>query len=288
MAKQKLKKIPGLDPIELKKKEHKKNIKKAQKIKKEKVKKEKRDSIKEKISNLNYKKIIVIFIILFLALLLIMKLFNTKITNIRVNGNNILSDQEIIDIAGIRNYPNSLAHSSSNIKNKLEKNIYIDSVKVKKSNLFKKVTITVKENRPLYFYQPDNQTILSDGTHVTDIFNVPVLVNQVPEDILDKFTKKLNEVNDEILIRINEIRYVPNEVDDTLFLLSMNDQNYIYINTNTLKKLNNYLSMLISFNNKKGILHLDSGDYFEPMEQIDFNALQNNDIDTEENEEEDN
>ena len=263
MAKQKLKKIPGLDPIEVKKKERARNIKKAQKIKKDKIRKEKRDDVIEKIQHLNYKKIAVIGIIIFLSLLVFLKLANTKIKNIEVNGNNILSEQEIIDLAGIRNYPNSFAHSSHNIKKKLEKNIYIDHVKVKKSNLLKKVTITVYENRPLYFYGSENQTILSDGKHVLDTFNVPVLVNQVPEDILKKFTTKLNNINDEVLIRINEIRYTPNEVDDTLFIFSMNDGNYIYINTYNLNKLNDYLSMLKTFNNKKGILHLDSGDYFE-------------------------
>lgn len=265
MAKQKMKKIPGLDPLDLQKKEQKKTIKKAKKIKRDKERKEKVSNIKDKYSNLNYKRILTIFIVIFVGLFLVFKILNTKITNIEIKGNSILSDQEIIDLAGIRNYPNSLAHSSISIKKKLKKNIYIDSVKVKKSNFLKKVTITVKENRALFYYAPDNQTILSDGTHVLDIFNVPILVNQVPEDILKKFITKLGDVNDEILIRINEIRYVPTDMDDTLFLLSMNDKNYVYVNTNTLAKLNDYLSMLKTFNNKKGILHLDSGDYFEIM-----------------------
>lgn len=265
MAKQKMKKIPGLDPLDLQKKEQKKTIKKAKKIKRDKERKEKVSNIKDKYSNLNYKKILTIFIVIFVGLFLVFKILNTKITNIEIKGNSILSDQEIIDLAGIRNYPNSLAHSSISIKKKLKKNIYIDSVKVKKSNFLKKVTITVKENRALFYYAPDNQTLLSDGTHVLDAFNVPILVNQVPEDILKKFITKLGDVNDEILIRINEIRYVPTDMDDTLFLLSMNDKNYVYVNTNTLAKLNDYLSMLKTFNNKKGILHLDSGDYFEIM-----------------------
>ena len=284
MAKQKLKKIPGLDPIDIKKKERARNIKKAQKIKKDKIRKEKREDVIEKIQHLNYKKIAVIGIIILLSLLVFLKLANTKIKNIEVKGNNVLSEQEIIDLAGIRNYPNSFSHSSRNIKKKLEKNIYINHVKVKKSNLLKKVTITVYENRPLYLYGPDNQTVLSDGKHVTDTFNVPVLVNQVPEDILKKFTTKLNNINDEVLIRINEIRYAPTEVDDTLFIFSMSDGNYIYINTYNLNKLNDYLSMLKTFNNKKGILHLDSGDYFEIVDsQINIdNYLNPEEVDEEE------
>ena len=141
MAKQKLKKIPGLDPLEAKKKEQKRTLRKAKKIKRDKVRQEKRDSIIEKYKSLDYVRIITILAVIILSLFLIFKLFNTKITNIRVEGNNILSEQEIIDMAGIRNYPNSLAYPSRRIAKKLEKNIYIDSVKVKKSNFLKKVTI---------------------------------------------------------------------------------------------------------------------------------------------------
>lgn len=266
MPKQKLKKIPGLDPIEVKKKKQKEVIDKAKKIRKQKRRKEKREYLKEKIQNVNYKKFLIILAIIIIILMVVFKIFNNHIKNIEVIGNNILSEQEIIDMAGIRNYPKSVSNSCSKIKKRLEKNVYINSVKVKKSNFLTKVTIEVKENRPLFYYAINNMTELSDGSFVDKEFDVPILVNQVPEDILDKFLKSLNKVNDEILIRINEIKYVPNEVDETLFLFSMSDQNYIYVNINNLEKLNEYLGMLKTFNNKKGILHLDSGDYFEIAE----------------------
>ena len=263
MPKQKLKKIPGLDPIEEKRKKQKEVINKAKKLKKRKVRKEKRDNLISKYQNINYKKVLIILTILLVLFLISVKLLNTKIKNIEVIGNSILTDQEIIDLAGIRDYPNSFKNSNSKIKNKLKKNIYIDSVKVKKSNFLSKVTIEVKEKKPVFLYAINNMTSLSDGSFVEKQFNVPMLVNQVPEDILKKFSKSLSEVDEEILIRINEIKYVPNEVDEELFLFSMNDQNYVYVNIKNLTKLNEYLEMLKTFNNNKGILHLDSGDYFE-------------------------
>lgn len=263
MPKQKLKKIPGLDPIEEKRKKQKEVINKAKKIKKQKVRKEKRDNFVQKYQNINYKKLLIILAVFLVLFVIFVRLLNSKIKNIEVNGNSILSEQEVIDLAGIRNYPNSLKNSSSKIKKRLEKNIYIDSVKVKKSNFLTKVTITIKEKKPVFLYAINNMTALSDGSFVEKQFNVPLLVNQVPEDILKKFSKSLSEVNEEILIRINEIKYIPNELDEELFLLSMNDQNYVYVNINNLTKLNEYLGMLKTFNNNKGILHLDSGDYFE-------------------------
>lgn len=268
MPKQKLKKIPGIDPIDAKRKKQKEVIDKARRLKKQKAKKEKLENLKEKFQNINYKKILVILAIFIILLGIIFKLLNNKIKNIEVIGNNILSEQEIIDLAGIRNYPNSISNSSSKIKKRLEENVYIDYANVKKSNFLTKVTIEIKEKRPLFYYSINSMTALSDGSFVEKEFNVPTLVNQVPEDILNNFSKTLDKVNDEILIRINEIKYVPNEVDDTLFLFSMSDQNYIYVNIKNLSKLNEYLNMLKTFNNKKGILHLDSGDYFEIVDPI--------------------
>ena len=46
----------------------------------------------------------------------------------------------------------------------------------------------------------------------------------------------------------------------------MNDGNYIYITLEKMDKINKYLDIIKSFNNKKGILYLDSGEYFEVKE----------------------
>ena len=43
----------------------------------------------------------------------------------------------------------------------------------------------------------------------------------------------------------------------------MNDGNYVYLTLNKFNKINNYLEIVRTFNNVKGILYLDSGEYFE-------------------------
>ena len=66
--------------------------------------------------------------------------------------------------------------------------------------------------------------------------------------------------------RISEIKYDPNEVDEERFLLTMSDGNYVYLTLEKFEVIDNYVDIIKTFNNKKGILYLDSGEYFKIME----------------------
>lgn len=200
-------------------------------------------------------------ILLFLGIF-IYYIFNIRITNIYISGNIFLTDQEIIDIAKLKNYPNSIDNLSFDIKNKLEKNKYIKNAKVTKNKLLRQVNIEIKENYPLFYYQVEDKYILYDGTKVNDKLTVPNIINQIPNKVYDKFIEKIRKIDRDILGRISEIKYDPNDVDDERFLFLMNDGNYVYITVKKILSINKYLDMVNSFENKKGILHLDSGEYF--------------------------
>ena len=253
MAKNKLKKIPGHDLKNIDGLTKKSNVKKIPKKPKKKVKLN---------INFDYKKILVLISILIVLVFALYQILNINIKNIYVKGNTFLSEQVIIDEAGIRNYPKTFNMSAKKIKKNLESNKYIKKAKVTKSNFFSTVNIKIEENKPLIYYNYKEQVVLADGTLVDDYFNVPILVNQVPDKVLNKLLKEMDKLDNDIIGRISEIEYVPNNVDDNLFLLKMSDENYVYINIKTFKKLNDYIDMVMTFNNKKGILHLDSGDYF--------------------------
>ena len=47
----------------------------------------------------------------------------------------------------------------------------------------------------------------------------------------------------------------------------MNDGNMVYVTTTKLKSLNKYVDIVKKLENKKGILYLDSGNYFEIKEK---------------------
>ena len=202
-----------------------------------------------------------------LLILFIYKLLSVNITNIYIKGNKFFTDQEIIDIAGINNYPNSIKNNFLVVEKRLEKNKYILTASVYKKSFIRKVYIEIKENYPLFYSLVENKTILYDGSNVEKKFTVPVVINKIPDTIYDKFLEKTRKIDIDILNRISEIEYVPNEVDDERFLMLMNDGNYIYITLNKYLNVNKYLDIIESFGNKKGILYLDSGEYFDVFDE---------------------
>lgn len=217
----------------------------------------------------NKKKIILkILIIIIILGSLIFYFKNMKIKNIYVTGNNNLKDQEIIELAGINNYPNLFQISSRKIEKKIKLNPLIDSVKVKKTFLGK-ITINIKEYNLLLKNEIDNTIYLDNGQKIANDINIiglPTLINDVDKDILNNFLKKLNTINKDILSKISEITYSPNEYDKDLFLFLMNDGNYVYITTTRLDNINKYENVLLELEGKKGIIYLDSGNHFEILE----------------------
>ncbi len=212
---------------------------------------------------IKYKNVCFFTLFILIIIISIFVVANMHIKNIYIKNNAFVSDQTIIDEAGLHNYPKVYKVSVSKIKKSLESNPYIKKANVKRQNLFREITITIEENRPLIYYAYDESYLLTDGTKVKDSFNLPILINQTPEDILLKLLKKLDALDRDILIRISEIKYSPSDVDQELFYLTMNDGNDVYINFNEFSKLNDYIDMIQQFDKAKGTLHLDSGNYLE-------------------------
>lgn len=211
---------------------------------------------------LKVKNLLIVLLIFIVILLGVAFLTDVKLNNIIVKGNSLYSDWEIIEMAGLSDYPSSLKTLSSTVEKRLEENDYIKSVKVSRPSLTK-IVINVEENLPLFYYLSENKTILTDETEVTDNFPVPTVINYVPDNIYSDFLKSMSSIDYDIIKRISEIRYDPNEVDEGRFFLTMNDGNQVYLTLNKFTKLDDYLDIIKEFDNKKGILYLDSGEYFE-------------------------
>lgn len=217
--------------------------------------------MKKKKRKIKYQNILAFFLFVYLIIFLIVKIINKNITNIYIINNNYLSDQMIIDIAGINNYPKTFIYTSNKIRRNLENDINIKSAKVYKKNLTE-VYIEIIENRPLFYSVANNKTVLMDQSEVDIKYEVPILINYVPDVIYEEFKEQMSLINENVIKRISEIKYDPNEVDDERFSLSMIDGNYVYLTLNKYNKLNNYIEIIKKFN-EKGILYLDSGEYFE-------------------------
>ena len=217
---------------------------------------------KTKKRKIRYDRIIIFLIILIIIFSFFSYFFNLKITNIYILNNNILSDQEIIELAELSDYPSTFQNLSFQIENRIKNNIYVKDVNVKKK-WFTQVYIDITENRPLFYYEYNKKTILSDKRETTDLHAVPTVINYITDSYYDKFIEEMNKLDESILSRISEIKFYPNEVDDNRFLLTMSDGNYVYVNISTFNKLNKYITILESLPKENGILYLDYGNNFE-------------------------
>ena len=212
------------------------------------------------VKKFSFVKLVLVLLIMYIIGFLCYKVAISRITNIYIKNNNILTDQEVIDASGLRNYPIFILTTNYSIKNKLLKNDLVKKVKVKKG-LWGKVYIDIEEYKPLFIYE--DKVILDNKNEVDLDISLPILVNKVDDDILDKLISKYESINDEIKLMISEIKYDPNDIDKERFLFTMSDGNYVYITLYKLSSIDEYLKITSTLKDKKGILYLDSGNYFE-------------------------
>ena len=211
------------------------------------------------------KKILKILLLVLIIIAFVFYLKELKIKNIYIIGNKTIKDYEIIELAGISNYPKMFSISTRKMINKIKINPLIKNVSIKK-NLFGKIIITIEEHNMLLKYEVNNKIYLENGNSITnenDVVGIPSLINIVDDDILKKFLKKLNTIDTNVFSKISEISYAPNSYDKDLFIFLMNDGNYVYITTSKLSNINKYESILVNLDGKKGIIYLDSGNHFE-------------------------
>ena len=210
---------------------------------------------------LKKKSVLTFFIVLILLSTVVFTVLNIHISNIYISGNHYLTYEEIINIAHLKDYPKIIDANIFKIKEDLEKNPYIRNAKVHKKGLFNQVYIDIEENYPLFKYK--DQIYLYNLKTTKDEKNVPIVTNDIPDDIFDDFVRAMRIVDLDILERISEIKYDSNGIDKERFYLTMNDGIYVYVTLLKFEKINNYDKIVSTLDNKKGILYLDSGEYFE-------------------------
>ena len=208
--------------------------------------------------------IIVISIIVFVCLFIL----DTKVKNIIITGNEILSDDEIIEYAGLSNYPSFYKTLNSNIKDGIKKNPLIKDVDVNRS-FYHVIEIKVKEYEILYKREDNGKYVLDNKKEITldkeTPYVIPRLINEIPSTLLNRFIKYYKRIDLSIREKISEIKYDPNDYDKDRFLLYMDDGNSVYVTITKFERLNYYNDVLPQLDGKKGILYLDSGNHFQIM-----------------------
>ncbi len=206
-----------------------------------------------------------LFLLLLFISVISFALFNIKDVKVRsiiIKGNNILTDQEIIEMSGLQDYPSFFTTLSYSVKKRILKSKYARDVKVTKGILSFKISI--KEEKVLYVDYKNGNKVTSNG-EIKDkkIVCAPYLTNDVPNDKKASFLKAMNKIDDDILCQMSEIKYDPNEIDDDRYYVYMDDGNSVYLTVNKFDKLNKYNTILENIGKQNGTLYLDYGDYFE-------------------------
>ena len=212
---------------------------------------------------------LVLLILAFFALIIYLFL-NDNIKNIIIKNNSYLNDDYIIELAGVKDYPGFWTTSTIKMKKKINKNPYIEKVKIKRK-FYNVLEFDIKENIPLFIYEGNHKVVFENKETVNEdeeisLFRIPRLMNYVPDDKYDAFVKGLTKIDKDILGKVSEMTYVPNDFDKDRFLLYMDDGNSVYLTITKFRMLNYYNKVLPQLGDKKGVLYLDSGNHFKIME----------------------
>lgn len=214
---------------------------------------------------LNVRAFVLFLLIIYLIIMVLYTFFTRPIKNIYINNTSLLTDNEIIEAAGIKDYPSMFRLS----KKKLQKDILalelVNDVTITKS-FGGKLIIDIDEARPLFYNRNTNKVVLSNGLEVDNsskYLGIPTLINYVPTDLLNSFIEAFKEIDLDVIGMINEIEYDPDisndvVIDDSRFLLRMNDGNIVYVNVINMKRLDDYKEFFAMIDDNRGTLYLDS------------------------------
>lgn len=220
---------------------------------------------KIKRKRLNIKRTLFFLLLIYIIGYGIYTLINRPIRHIEINGNEYITDSEILRVSKLKNYPSMIRYTNKSLENKIKTIKMVDEVDVKKW-FGHKIIINIKENKVLFYYK--DKIVLSNGNIIKNdnykLYGIPTFNNEISKELLSKFIDGFSLLSDNIIYEMNEINYYPlysedgEILSDDRFKIVMNDGNTIIANTKTVSVLNKYNDIYASLNEKRGTINLDS------------------------------
>jgi len=224
----------------------------------------------EKKNRINFKKLIILILVVYLLGAFGFYIINQPIRNIVIRGTYLINDMEIIRIADIAHYPSIIRTSPRTLTERIEGIDLIESATIRRDRRFRLI-IEVEEAKVLFYNANNGMVMLSSGRYIETnnrLSVIPTLINFAPEAVLTEFAKNLGTLDYGILSLISEIEYSPMvsseglTIDDTRFILYMNDGNWVYTNAARAGNLRFYPRIFASLGGAQGIIYLDSANNF--------------------------
>lgn len=195
----------------------------------------------------------------------------SKVKEIKVAGNDILNDEEVIEWSSVTTDTNIWTLEYRSMKNEIANHPLIQSVEMKRK-LPQTIHITVKEHDIVGYVQENNKfyPVLKDGTvklnyEMNRRGDQPHLINFKEEEYLEKIATELSEIPDHIVELISEVVWEPTKKNKNNITLYMNDGFIVHATLRDFSnKMKNYPSIIAQLDPKeKGIVHMGVGIYFE-------------------------
>ena len=202
---------------------------------------------------LNKKRVLNLLLFLVVIVIFITYLWNIKVSNVLILGNNEIEDSTIIKQTGLRNYPYFKDINKRNLEKEIINIPLIANAKITKC-LNGTLKIEVEEETPLMYLENTTKIITSQNNVYENIqvkkITMPTLKSSLNNDTQELLVKALNKLDNNILNMISEITYAPTissegkTIDDKRFTFYMNDGNIAVVNTINIDKFNNYLAVV--------------------------------------------
>jgi len=218
------------------------------------VKFEKSETVKQYHKKRRFVKIFSFLVLVLVSILVYLLFFSSiaNITNVYISGDNLVEEDEILQVAEIKDYPNFYYSFKSKMRKKIIAHQLIKEAIITKKN--KSIYIEIFEIKPLLKiedkYLFDNNLILKhDNVEICPAYSGSF---DLLEDV--DFLEELNDLylnNYENFSRISEIIYNPHPLNQKELRLIMRDQNTVIVSYDDFAyKMGYYVDIILNINER--------------------------------------
>lgn len=195
----------------------------------------------------------------------------SNVRNIVVEGHYHVSEEEVLELAGVTTDTNYWQIDEDEIKQQLESHQEITFASIERS-FPSTVRIEVKEAERIGYVKEDGMfyAILEDGSRREGQMalpggDAPILAGFTKEIYLKEISQELKELPASVASLISEIHWDPRDGNPYQILLYMNDGYQVQASIrNFSEKMPAYPSIVAQLDEEaEGIIHIDVGAYFE-------------------------
>lgn len=203
----------------------------------------------------------------------------SKVDMVSVSGTKEVADQEIIDVSQIKSGKNlwGIFFERKNISKMVLADLpQVKAMEISLSGL-NDYTIKVEEYKTVAYLAEDNKyyNILENGKIVNEsrkvsIGNPPIFKNFEENKALILMIDQYKAINETTQNSISEIEYTPDDIDDYLIKIYMNDGNEVIASIPSFaEKMVYYPDMVKKIGDQKGTFNIEVGAYFSPFQYND-------------------